>query len=200
MKKTPPAFFPARVIALIGVMLALSSRADAALIIFDFCTEPALCNKVEFQTERQPSGVIDSSFGGAGIDVLQFGINYASEIDVTFRLGAATPTALLGPGTIGPYGLFTQRWMGPPVENYQLIGITFRDPDGPLPHNLAPFFENGNGFFFGAEVRDERTGATGFVSATLTDMTPVPEPGTLLLCASGLALIARRARSRRIHH
>lgn len=197
MRNTPPVCFAARVIALVGVMLALSSRADAASIIFDSCTEPALCNKVEFQTVRQPNGVIDSSFGGAGIDVLQFGINYASEIDVTFRLGAATPTALLGPGAIGPYGPFTQRWLGPPPENFQLIGITFRDPGGPLPHSLAPFFENGNGVFFAAEVRDERSGATGFVATTLTDMTPVPEPGTLLLFASGLALIARRARARR---
>jgi hypothetical protein len=47
-----------------------------------------------------------------------------------------------------------------------------------------------------ADVRDVRTGATGFVAGRLIDVTPVPEPGTMLLCAPGLVVIARRVRGR----
>ena len=124
MKKSPSASAAiTRVIAIMSAFLALSSRADAALIVFDVCTEASLCGAVEFQTMLQPGGVIDSSFGG--VDVLEFGINYSSDIDVSFRSGASSPTAALGPGEIGPYGRFTQRWTGPPLENFRLIGITF---------------------------------------------------------------------------
>ena len=198
MTQIPPGLrTTTRVVTLMVFLLVPAARANAATIIFDFCTTPSLCNEVSFLPQRQPGGQITSSLGGSGIDILAFGINFAPDVNVSFFWPPSNPTATLGPGTIGPYGEFAQRWAGPPVENFQNILIEFRDPDGPFPDALAPFFENSDGFFIAAQIQDSQTGETGFVAARLNDITPVPEPGTMLLCASGLALIARRARRRR---
>jgi PEP-CTERM motif-containing protein len=178
------------------LMLALSSRANAASIIFDMCTEASVCNALNFATQLQPGGEITSWLGGSSLRVVEFGINYSSDVTSRFLHGPLLPPFTpLGAGEIGPYGLFTARWQ-PPDElapGYNIL-LEFRDPDGRLPDDLAPFFENSQGIFMASEVRNVRTGATGFVAARLINVTPVPEPGTMLLCASGLVVIARRVR------
>jgi hypothetical protein len=181
-----------RIVLFALFILVLSSRADAALIIFDMCTEASLCNELEFHTHLQPGGQITTSLENTFVRrVLSFGINIAP--DATMSSGAALVS--LGAGDVGPYGTFTDRFETPPqFFNYLL---TFRDADGRFSDDLEPFFANSLGVFLAAEVLNTQTGTTGFVAARLVDASPVPEPGTMLLCASGLALIARRARRRR---
>lgn len=187
------------VLVAVAVLGIWPSRASAeAVILFDQCTVVSLCNRVFFQAHLQPGGEITASLGGTAIDVLEFGLNYSSGVDLQFMWAPSNPTAVLGPGEIGPYGTFAQRWQGPPLENFQHILMEFRDPNGRLPGDLAPFFENAGGIFLAAQVMDSQTGATGFVAARLNDISPVPEPGTLTLFGLGLAAVVRKVRRRTV--
>src|SRR5207253_2367748 len=91
------------------LMLALSSRANAAGIIFDFCTEPSVCNRLFFSTILQPGGEITSSVGSLDpfLKIVEIGIN-SSEAESDFHYGGppSHPFTPLGAGEIGPYRLF----------------------------------------------------------------------------------------------
>ena len=196
MKRISPGLFRSlRIATLAALVLLASSRANAATIIFDMCTVASLCDGVNFfpvqyTNHLQPTGSIDGSFGGSFIDVLSFGINFSG---ASLNMSPTLPS--LGPGEIGPYGTFSSRFEGPPLEFFRLIFLQFVPPTGqPFSNDLAPFFANSQGIVFAAEVRNFQTGDQGFIAARLDDQTPVPEPGTMTLLGLGLAYAARRAR------
>jgi hypothetical protein len=179
-----------RAAALALLMLFLSARADADSIAnFDFCTVASLCNKASFTAFIQPGGTLTTYYLGGPLAMVEVGINYLPSFEAG-NFVFAPEMMPLGPGEIGPYGTFVQRWSSSTGGNI----IEFRDPNGPITSDFAPFFENANGVFIAAQVRDINTGATGFVAATLNRDAPVPEPGTMLLFGSGLMIVAKRAR------
>ncbi|HUQ89562.1 MAG TPA: PEP-CTERM sorting domain-containing protein [Vicinamibacterales bacterium] len=184
------------VLAVVIVLALVPVRANAATIVFDMCTVASLCNLLELHTTLQPGGEIDVSVPGNVAVIISpegFGINYGSGVNVTLN---SVPGPYIGPGEIGPYGFFEQRWDGPSVTGSNYFFATFRDVDGRFSSDLEPFFENSQGIFAAAHVRNQNTGETGFVAAELRNATPVPEPGTMLLLGSGLVAIFRRTRRR----
>ena len=180
---------------LIAAALFISAaRADAAtLLIFDTCSEPSLCGtQVHFNAVLQPGGYVSASLAPQFniAEVIRYGINSTATAMIT---SPRTGVIALGPGSIGPFGSFDQLFEGAPFG----MNFDLRDPFSPFTHELDPLFLNSLGFSMAAEIRDRRTGVTGFIATGLNDMTPVPEPASMLLLGTGLLAAARAARKRR---
>mgnify|MGYP002382001950 CR=1 FL=1 len=90
---------------------------------------------------------------------------------------------------------------GLPPIGYAYASPSLDDPSGtalastalpPLPWSLAAWPTAALGFFFDIDDGDPQTYVD--LQGTLTSLTVVPEPGTSVLLAMGLALLAARAR------
>jgi hypothetical protein len=179
-------------VMVVGLLLGGARQAAAdAVIPFTACTVPAFCAG-SVMVIIQPGAKLSVTVGGP-YDVVEFGINF-TDLQVGSFVFPPQGLTLLGPGDIGPYGSFTQRWAAPVVADGINVLVEFQDLLGRIPNGtaIAPFFNNADGFVVAVQGYNPRTDVTGFAAASLNNAIVSPEPGTLVLMGSGLAWLVRR--------
>jgi hypothetical protein len=194
------------VVLLLGLAL-VPARARAATIIFDACTDASYCNQVWMTTSLQPDRtvalqLISPNYWIDADDI--WGVNLALAPGWAVGIGSrAVLNAAFSQSdvTIGPYGTFAWAKDGPFLDfDSVILTMTFRK-EGGFSSDLEPFVPNELGFIAAAQVRARDDGGDpAFVAARLPSVVnpvPIPEPGTILLFASGLGLMTRRLRDRR---
>lgn len=196
-------------IVMLAVSPLLAAPASAAVIVFDECAPAATCGNssgyavIDLDARGDGTGLpggpvnVQVNFGqlfGPGA----FGFNIAGS-QAGLTISNLTPGFSFG-GTnesIGPFGTFEYIIDGPPQGTYfPVLRFTigrddgFLDADAVLEVNTAGYLAGGTRFDFFDPSNTFTIGA----SQTL-DLAPVPEPGTMMLLATGLAA-AWRARRR----
>jgi hypothetical protein len=195
---------------LVLLLMGLASRASAATIIFDTCTLAGVCDQLFLQTTLRPDGKVSAVLTSPTVNVpnpLGFGINLLGFGQPGWQITTGLPGARytgtglssFTPVPIGPYGTFNWSLDLNFPANPILVEHLFARPGG-FTSDLGPFTPNALGFIAAAHVRNRITGVTGDVAARVPEPpvnpTPVPEPASMLLFGSGLALIARRVYQR----
>lgn len=185
-------------------LLAISSPASAATIIFDICSDSSLCNQLTLNTTLS-GGAIDVNVSGTsgygifgdtgnnrafGININGSGVSF-SNISSGFTFGGTDQQ-------INGYGFFEYYFDGPHTGTDALLPLTFTvSRTGGFLSDLDLFETNAAGYLAAAHLRNNQTGLTGFVAADDLggggNPSPIPEPGTMLLVSTGL-LAAWRAR------
>jgi hypothetical protein len=194
------------------ISAAIASPASAgALIIFDHCAGVPGC---EAMTQPWLTVDLDARHDGTGqpggdvfVNVLNptvFGPNALgfniSGSQAGLRIFDLSPGYSVG-GTgeaIGPFGIFDFSIDGPAAQRFGNPRLTFWiGRDGGFLDAFDVFALNEAGFLAGANVSNFFDPSVTFTSAAddISNLAPVPEPGTMVLLGTGLAVAWRKRRA-----
>ena len=206
------------IVSLTVVALSAGSGvASATTIALDQCTILGLCSQVTITTTLVgtaidvdvldvPGSPAFGLFGDTGAN-RAFGFNVVDPdagvaiFDVTsgFSYAGAGVT-----GMGGGLGDFEFVIDGPQGGTNASLPLHFRvSRTGGFASDLDLYEANAGGYYFGAHVRNNVSGLSGFAGAqgssftTTANVNAVPEPASLILLGTGLLTVARRFRRSR---
>jgi hypothetical protein len=140
--------------------------------------------------------------GGTGTDALDFNVKGAG----TLVYGLAdtkdfSVNTKSGPFSASPFGSFLDQ-----VDCVSCSGSKKTNTDGPLQFTLtsatgvqlSDFVANAGGYYFSSEVLcpDGQTGDIAANTFSITTVSPVPEPSSLMLMGTGILFVAAMFRRR----
>jgi len=193
----------------IAVVLAATvcsvKASEAATIVFDQCTFASACGAVTmevtaFDGTGETSVQVFSSHPIWLInDVMLFGFDAVPGMAFSGPRAVVVTSNLVSHPTFGDFPFSIDLLLSDPIFNG--VSFSFEPTDGHL--ELNPFAPNSRNFMALAHVREFNTGEEGFVATgpfpgqqanVVPGFSAVPEPGSILLFATGLAALSRTIR------
>jgi len=208
----------ARVSLAVVVLMARASAAQATTISLHSCSIAGLCDQVTVTTTLVGNAIdvdvldalgnpVSGLFGDSGAN-RAFGFNVLDPDAGVVISDMTAGFTFAGPGDTsmgGGLGTFEFVVNGPHSGTDASLPLHFRvNRTGGFASDLDLYEANALGYYFGAHVRNNDSGLSGFTGATdlsLTStpasITAVPEPASLALLGSGLFFLVRRLRGSR---
>jgi hypothetical protein len=187
---------------------AAAPASAGALIIFDVCGSASCFStgqgmRFDFDARQDgtgiPGGAVDVRFSGRPDGDNAFGFNVAGNLPVTISNLSPGFTLSGFNQTVGPFGLF-EFVIDAPAGGQAGLSFTITREGGFFDYNDV-FENNADGFAGAANITSFAFPGIPVRSASVAGAndvligTPIPEPGTMMLLATGLAA-AWRARRR----
>jgi hypothetical protein len=201
-----------RILLAVFVTAAFALPASAGtLVIFNECAGLSGCSsmtqpwlKIDLDARHDGTGVAG---GDARIEVINPIIYGPNALGFNISGSHSGLTIFdLSPGysvggmnePIGPFGNFDFSIDGPPAQTFGTArAIFWIGRDGGFLDSAAVFTLNQAGYLAGANAFDYFDASRTFTSAAagIADIAPIPEPGTMMLLATGLVAAWRGRRS-----